>query len=48
LIRLLRKLEYAGGLAIEGNLKTGFVQDLEHSMRYLKPLLLYNVPEPVE
>lgn len=39
LIRRLRKMGYAGGLAIEGNLKAGLSRDLAHTMEYLKPLL---------
>lgn len=48
LIRLLRKLCYTGGLAIEGNLKAELAQDLEYTMTYLKPFLSGNALGPGE
>ncbi len=38
----LKGIGYAGGLAIEGNLKHGFEKDLEITMRYLSPILSEN------
>lgn len=46
LFRLLRKMGYTGGLAIEGNLKAELDQDLACTMEYLTPLLLNNTPGP--
>ncbi len=39
IIRFLKKMDYKGGLAIEGNIKNNFIEDLEASMNYLTPLL---------
>ncbi|GAH62422.1 unnamed protein product, partial [marine sediment metagenome] len=39
IIRFLRGLQYQGGIAIEGNIKKSFIDDLRKSMDYLIPLL---------
>jgi D-psicose/D-tagatose/L-ribulose 3-epimerase len=39
LIRFLKTYNYQGGLAIEGNIKRGFIEDVKTSMEYLIPLL---------
>jgi D-psicose/D-tagatose/L-ribulose 3-epimerase len=41
LIRFLKTHNYKGGLAIEGNIKTSFIEDVTASMDYLAPLLKY-------
>ena len=39
IIRFLKELDYKGGIAIEGNIKNSFIEDLEASMSYLAPIL---------
>lgn len=39
LFRFLKALNYQGGLAIEGNIKENFVDDVKTSIKYLMPLL---------
>ena len=39
IIRFLKELDYKGGIAIEGNIKNSFIDDLEASMSYLAPIL---------
>ena len=38
-IEFLTTLNYRGGLAIEGNIKTSFIEDVKASLQYLAPLL---------
>lgn len=38
-IEFLKTHNYKGGLAIEGNIKTSFIEDVKASMNYLAPLL---------
>ena len=40
LFRFLKESGYAGGIAIEGNLRDSFAEDLQTSMSLLKPMLL--------
>ena len=35
IINLLKEMNYQGGIAIEGNIKNNFAEDVEHSMDYL-------------
>ena len=38
-IQFLKTHDYKGGLAIEGNIKKSFIEDVKTSMDYLMPLL---------
>ena len=40
LLRFLREAGYTGGIAIEGNLRGNFEDDLRASMSVLRPMLL--------
>jgi sugar phosphate isomerase/epimerase len=40
LLRFLKEVGYTGGIAIEGNLRDSFEEDLRASMRLLRPMLL--------
>lgn len=39
LIQFLKTLDYQGGLAVEGNIKRSFIEDIKTSMDYLIPFL---------
>ena len=40
ILRFLNDMGYSGGIAIEGNTRTSFEEDLRASMRVLRPMLL--------